>query len=134
MAKLGLQPKSRNFKPFGLTEKIRSLWRKPDATGSLAALLAFVCRTIGTGVSDVKLLPTAQADTFVEALKSMLDRAKRQAQFKGPRHVPALSICHHRCCKSRRAWWVYQPPGHWFRNEVSCECTSNTRARNRRLS
>lgn len=92
MAKLGLQPKSRNFKPFGPTEKIRSLWRKPDAavacaTGRLAALLAFVCQTIGTGVSDVKLLPTAQADTFVEALKSMLDRAKRQAQFKGPRPV-----------------------------------------------
>lgn len=106
MAKLGLQPKSRDFKPFGPTEKIRSLWRKPDAglayaTGSLAALLAFVCRTIGTGVSDVKLLPTAQADTFVEALKSMLDRAKRQAQFKGPRHVQTLSICHQRCCKSR---------------------------------
>lgn len=30
----------------------------------------------------MKFLPTAQASTVIEALKSMLDRAKRQAQVK----------------------------------------------------
>lgn len=87
MAKLGFQPKSSNFKPFGQPEKIKWLWKKLDEAGGLrdgstTALLAFVCRTIGTEVSDVKFLPTAQASTVIEALKSMLDRAKRQAQVK----------------------------------------------------
>ncbi|WP_294258036.1 regulatory protein GemA [uncultured Comamonas sp.] len=87
MAKLGFQPKSSNFKPFGQPEKIKWLWKKLDEAGGLrdgspTALLAFVGRTIGTDVSDVKFLPTAQASTVIEALKSMLDRAKRQAQVK----------------------------------------------------
>ena len=87
MAKLGFQPKSSNFKPFGQPEKIKWLWKKLDEAGGLrdgspTALLAFVARTIGTTVSDVKFLPTAQASTVIEALKSMLDRAKRQAQVK----------------------------------------------------
>ena len=87
MAKLGFQPKSSNFKPFGQPEKIKWLWKKLDEAGGLrdgspTALLAFVARTIGTTVSDVKFLPTAQASTVIEALKSMLDRAKRQAQAK----------------------------------------------------
>lgn len=87
MAKLGFQPKSSNFKPFGQSEKIKWLWKKLDDAGGLrdgspAALLAFMARTIGTEVSDVKFLPTAQASTVIEALKSMLDRAKRQAQVK----------------------------------------------------
>lgn len=87
MAMLGFQPKSSNFKPFGQPEKIKWLWKKLDEAGGLrdgspTALLAFVARTIGTTVSDVKFLPTAQASTVIEALKSMLDRAKRQAQVK----------------------------------------------------
>lgn len=87
MAMLGFQPKSSNFKPFGQPEKIKWLWKKLDEAGGLrdgspTALLVFVARTIGTTVSDVKFLPTAQASTVIEALKSMLDRAKRQAQVK----------------------------------------------------
>ena len=34
-------------------------------------------RTTGTGVDDVSFLPTASASKVIEALKSMLDRAKR---------------------------------------------------------
>ena len=87
MAKLGFKPKSASFKPFGQPEKIKWLWKKLDEAGGLrdgspAALLAFVERTLGTAVSDVKFLPPAQASTVIEALKSMLDRAKRQAQVK----------------------------------------------------
>ncbi|PIG09388.1 uncharacterized protein DUF1018 [Comamonas sp. 26] len=87
MAKLGFKPKSASFKPFGQPEKIKWLWKKLDEAGGLrdgspAALLAFVGRTLGAEVSDVKFLPTAQASTVIEALKSMLDRAKRQAQVK----------------------------------------------------
>lgn len=87
MAKLGFQPKSSNFKPFGQPEKIKWLWKKLDEVGGLRdgspdALLAFVDRTTGTGVSNVKFLPAAQASTVIEALKSMLDRAKRQAKVK----------------------------------------------------
>ena len=87
MAKLGYQPKSRSFKPFGQPEKIKWLWKKLDEAGGLrngspAALLAFVGRTTGTTVSDLKFLPTAQASKVIEALKSMLDRAKRQAALK----------------------------------------------------
>lgn len=87
MTKLGFRPKSSNFKPFGQPEKIKWLWKKLDEAGGLrdsspSALLAFVGRTIGTEVSDVKFLPTAQASTVIEALKSMLDRAKHQARVK----------------------------------------------------
>ena len=56
-------------------------WTKRAACAT-TALLAFVARTLGTGVSDVKFLPTAQASAVIEALMSMLDRAKRQAQAK----------------------------------------------------
>lgn len=87
MAKLGFQPRSRSFKPFGQPEKIKWLWKKLDEAGGLrngspAALLAFVSRTTGTTVSDLKFLPTAQASKVIEALKFMLDRAKRQATLK----------------------------------------------------
>ncbi|KWT66433.1 phage protein GemA/Gp16 family protein [Comamonas testosteroni] len=63
MAKLGYQPKSRSFKPFGQPEKIKWLWKKLNEAGGLrngspAALLAFVSRTTGTTVSDLKFLPT----------------------------------------------------------------------------
>ena len=82
MAKLGFRPKAREFKPFGQPEKIVWLWKQIGLAGGLrdsgqAALLAFVARTTGTGVSDVKFLPTLDASKVIEALKSMLDRAKR---------------------------------------------------------
>ena len=47
MARLGFQPKSSNFMPFGQPEKIKWLWKKLDEAGGLrdgspAALLAVV--------------------------------------------------------------------------------------------
>lgn len=80
MATLGFKPKAA-FKPFGQPEKIKWLWKKLDQAGGLrdgsdAALLAFVARTTGTSFSDPKFIPTAQASRVIEALKSMLDRAK----------------------------------------------------------
>jgi len=87
MTRLGFQPRSSNFKPFGQPEKIEWLWKKLNEAGGLrngstASLLAFVSRTTGATVSDVKFLPTAQASTVIEALKSMLYRAKHQAALK----------------------------------------------------
>ena len=86
MATLGYAPKSTTFKPFDQAAKIKWLWKKIGEAGGLrdatpAALLVFVGRTTGTGVADVKFLPTADASKVIEALKAMLDRAKR-AQFK----------------------------------------------------
>jgi len=80
MATLGFKPKA-SFKPFGQPEKIKWLWKKLDQAGGLrdasdAALLTFVARTTGTSFSDLKFLPTALASKVIEALKSMLDRAK----------------------------------------------------------
>lgn len=80
MATLGFKPKAA-FKPFGQPEKIKWLWKKLDQAGGLrdgsdAALLVFVARTTGTSFSDPKFIPTAQASRVIEALKSMLDRAK----------------------------------------------------------
>ncbi|HRL97863.1 MAG TPA: regulatory protein GemA [Acidovorax sp.] len=82
MATLGYAPKSTTFKPFDQAAKIKWLWKKIGEAGGLrdaspAALLVFVGRTSGTGVADVKFLPTAEASKVIEALKSMLDRAKR---------------------------------------------------------
>lgn len=70
------------FKSFGQPEKIRWLWRKLAEAGAVHdasnhALLAFVGRTTGTGVADVRFLPPAQASTVIEALKSWLGRAQR---------------------------------------------------------
>lgn len=81
MAKLGFKPKSSGFKPFDQAAKIKWLWRKLGEAGGLResspqALLAFVGRTAGMSVSDIKFLPTREASTVIEALKSMLDRAK----------------------------------------------------------
>lgn len=68
-------------KPFTQAAKIAWLWRKlfeaggtPD--GSQAALLAFVGRVAGMGVSDLKFLPTADASNVIEALKARLNRSK----------------------------------------------------------
>ncbi|MNT11250.1 hypothetical protein D3C72_1461210 [compost metagenome] len=82
MAKLGFQPKAREFKPFGQPEKIVWLWKQIGLAGGLrdpspAALLALVARTTGIGVSDVKFLPNLDASKVIEALKSMLDRIKK---------------------------------------------------------
>lgn len=89
MATLGYKPKSGVFKAFGQPEKIKWLWKQIGLAGGLrddspAALLVFVGRTAGAGVSDVKFLSTAQASQVIEALKAMLDRAKRA---QGGRHA-----------------------------------------------
>ncbi len=81
MAACGFKPKA-TFKPFDQAAKIEWLWLKVGEAGGLrdaspAALLAFVSRTTGTGVSDVKFLPTLDASKVIEALKAMLDRSKR---------------------------------------------------------
>lgn len=81
MASLGYTPKAAKFRPFDQAEKIRWLWRKiGEAEGlrdpSPSALLAFVGRTTGMGVADVKFLPTRESSQVIEALKAMLDRAK----------------------------------------------------------
>ena len=86
MAACGWSPK-RTFKPFGQPEKIRWLWRKLAETGAVHdasnhALLAFVGRTTGTGVADVRFLPPAQASTVIEALKSWLGRAQRAQEVQ----------------------------------------------------
>lgn len=78
METLGYQPASK-FKPFGQAEKIAWLWKKLGEHGALrdtspAALLAFVGRTTGSGVSDVSFLPTVEASKVIEALKAMLNR------------------------------------------------------------
>ena len=44
------------------------------------ALLAFVHRTANTQVSDLRFLPVLEASIVIEALKSMLDRAKTNPQ------------------------------------------------------
>ena len=81
MAKLGFVPKARSFKPFGQPEKIMWLWQQIDKEGGLrdpspAALLALVARVAGTSVSDIRFIPNLEASKVIEALKSMLDRAK----------------------------------------------------------
>lgn len=82
MASLGYAPKAAKFQPFDQAAKIKWLWKKIGEAGGLrdaspAALLAFAGRSTGAGVSDLKFLPTAEASKVIEALKAMLDRAKR---------------------------------------------------------
>lgn len=82
MATLGFKPKAAKFQPFDQAAKIKWLWKKIGEAGGLrdaspAALLSFVGRTTGTGVDDLKFLPTLEASKVIEALKAMLDRAKR---------------------------------------------------------
>ena len=81
MASLGYTPTAAKFRVFDQAEKIKWLWRKIGEAGGLrdpspSALLAFVGRTTGIGVADVKFLPTLEASKVIEALKAMLDRAK----------------------------------------------------------
>lgn len=80
MAVLGFKPKDM-FKPFDQAAKIKWLWRKLAEAGGVTdpsdrALMAFVARTAGMTVGDLKFLPVQQASTVIEALKSWLDRAK----------------------------------------------------------
>lgn len=87
MAKLGFIPKASTFKPFDQDEKIKWLWKKLGEVGGLrdcsaASLLAFIARTTGTGYADIKFIPTSDASRVIEALKSMLDRAKRSQKIK----------------------------------------------------
>lgn len=87
MATLGYAPKVSTFKPFDQAAKIKWLWKKIGEHGGLrdsspAALLTFIGHTTGSGYSDVKFVPTLEASKVIEALKAMLDRAKR-AQIKG---------------------------------------------------
>ena len=82
MATLGYAPKASTFKPFDQAAKIKWLWKKIGEHGGLrdpspAAMLAFIGRTTGSGYSDVKFVPTMEASKVIEALKAMLDRAKR---------------------------------------------------------
>lgn len=82
MATLGFNPTARTFKPFDQSAKIKWLWSKIGEAGGLRdssprALLIFVSNAIGTEIADVSFLPTAPASKIIEALKSMLDRAKR---------------------------------------------------------
>lgn len=82
MATLGYKPKASTFKPFTQAAKIQWLWRKIDEHGGLhdashAALLAFVSRTSGMKVDSLDWLPVREASDAIEALKAMLDRAKR---------------------------------------------------------
>ncbi len=88
MDKLGYRPKASTFKPFDQAAKIKWLWRKiGEANGlrdaSPAALLAFVGNTTGTGYSSLDFLPTLEASKVIEALKAMLDRAKRAQAKEG---------------------------------------------------
>ena len=82
MATLGYVPKASTFKPFDQAAKIKWLWKKIGEHDGLrdpspAALLAFIGRTTGSGYSDAKFVPTMEASKVIEALKAMLDRAKR---------------------------------------------------------
>ena len=88
MERLGYKPKAAKFQPFDQAAKIKWLWRQIGEHGGLrddspAALLVFVGRTTGTGVADVKFLPTLEASKVIEALKAMLDRAKRERAKEG---------------------------------------------------
>ena len=82
MGTLGYMPASRTFKPYTQADKIKHYWSELGKAGGLRdsspqSLLAFVGRTTGAGVADVSFLPTASASKVIEALKAMLDRAKR---------------------------------------------------------
>jgi phage gp16-like protein len=82
MEAAGYKPKAAGYKPFDQAAKIKWLWKKIGAAGGLrdasdSALLVFIERHHGRGVSDVKFLPTNEASNVIEALKAMLTRAER---------------------------------------------------------
>ncbi len=88
MATLGYKPKVSTFKPFTQAKKIEWLWKEIGKHGGLrdaspAALLAFAGNTTGTGYSSLDFLPTLEASKVIEALKAMLDRAKRAQAKEG---------------------------------------------------
>lgn len=74
----------RRHRAFGQPEKIVWLWRKLGQAGTLrdqsqAALLAFIGRTTGVGVSHARFLPPADASKVIEALKAMLNRTTKSS-------------------------------------------------------
>lgn len=76
-------------KPFSQADKIKWLWRKLKDAGALtdpseAALMAFVERTAGIQVADLRFLPTRDAIKVTEGLKAWLNRAAGATQ-KGTR-------------------------------------------------
>lgn len=79
-------------KPFGQIEKITWLWGKLGKAGALRdtskeALRAFIGRTAGMEVADLKFLPSAERTKVIEALKAMLNRAEKA--MKSPRSEAA---------------------------------------------
>ncbi|APW38597.1 hypothetical protein RD110_16485 [Rhodoferax koreense] len=67
-------------KPFSQADKIDWYWQQLVKAGgvkdgSKAAMMAFVGRTAGMGVADLKFLPTKQASAVIEALKAWHKRA-----------------------------------------------------------
>jgi phage gp16-like protein len=82
LAACGFKPKAAPFKPFDQAAKIKWLWKKIGAAGGLhdsseAALLAFIGRTAGMAVSDLKFLPPSEASKVIEALKAWLTRVQK---------------------------------------------------------
>lgn len=81
MKSCGFTPAPSTPKVFDQAAKIAWLWRKLGEHSGLrdasdAAMLAFVARTTGTQYGALKFIPVSHASTVIEALKSMLDRAK----------------------------------------------------------
>nr|WP_315237671.1 regulatory protein GemA [uncultured Albidiferax sp.] len=72
-------------KAFTQADKIQYFWEQLVAAGgvkdgSKAALMAFVGRTAGMAVSDLKFLPVQKASTVIEALKSWSNRCKAKKE------------------------------------------------------
>lgn len=70
-------------KPFSQADKIKWLWLKLNEAGALvdpseAALMAFVGRTTGVEVSDLRFLPVRDASKVTEGLKAWLNRSTNQ--------------------------------------------------------
>lgn len=88
MASCGFKPAPSVPKVFDQAAKIAWLWRRLGESSGLrdasdASLLAFVARTTGTQYGALKFIPVSEASTVIEALKSMLDRAKLAQLKKG---------------------------------------------------
>lgn len=77
-------------KPFSQADKIKWLWRKLKEAGALvdpseAALMAFVGRTTGVEVSDLRFLPVRDASKVTEGLKAWLNRSTTHQPKRGTR-------------------------------------------------